>query len=114
MQSILILNCPEIYRKFHQPLEYLAFKHSLRYLDFEDMYDWVIKTAMSNILSLKVKGHVRNLIGHDVMNEIYSEIGQRLEYELLQFIQSQRVQFLQNETIRMLVTQNDMVIVRSL
>ncbi len=114
MQTILILNCPELYHKFHKALTFLAAKHNLFYLDFEDMYDWLIKNGMSNLLSLKVKGHVRNLFKHDVLNEIYSEIGQRLEYELLQVIQSQRVQFLQNETIRMLVTQNDMVIVRSL
>lgn len=113
MQTILILDCAELYCSLEYNLKIMASKHHLEYTQYEDLYDWVITTSISNILHLTVKGHVRNLTRNDAYRMIYDEIGFDLEVKMAFFIDQQQIRFLKGETVKMLVTYRDVLIVRS-
>lgn len=112
-QSMIILDSSELSVRLRDTLTQAAHNNHLYHYDAEQLYDWVIMRAFSNILFLKVHGHVRNFLPNDLFETIYREIGFDVEIQVNQYILGHRLSFLQNEKVKMLVTYKDIVIVRS-
>lgn len=112
-QSLIILDSSELSVRLKGLLAHAAHSNHLQHYDAEDLYDWVVMRAFSNLLFLKVRGHVRGFHPNDLFETIYQEIGYEVELQLHQYILSARLTFLQNESVKMLVSYNDIVIVRS-
>lgn len=112
-QSLIILDASELSVRLRELLTLSAQRQHLYHCDTEDLYDWVVTRAFSNLLFLKVRGHVRGLQPNDVFETIYQEVGYETEFQLNQYILSARLTFLRNESVKMLVSYNNIVIVRS-
>lgn len=112
-QSLLILDAAELSFRLRTLITQTAHNNHLYHYDSEHLYDWVIMRAFSNILFLKIHGHVRNFLPNDLFETIYQEIGFDVEMQVNQYILGHRLIFLKNEKIKMMVTYNDIVIVRS-
>ena len=112
-QSMIILDSSELSVRLKDTLVQAAHNNHLYHYDAEQLYDWIITRAFSNVLFLKVRGHVRNFSPNDLFETIYREIGYDVEIQVNQYVLGHRLVFLQNEKIKMLVTYNNIVIVRS-
>ncbi len=112
-QTMIILDSSELSVRLKKLLTHAANSNHMYHYDAEALYDWVVMRAFSNLLFLKVRGHVRGFYPNDLFETIYQDFGYEVELQLNQYILSARLNFLQNESVKMLVTYKDIVIVRS-
>jgi len=107
---ISIADCKEYYKRTFQHLAstYLLFNDS-----YEDLYDWLIKEAVSTVVN-KVPGkRCMDHYKHDIYNAIYyTEIGKTIEVMVNSKFINNRIVIYDNEIIKVLVAGDSVIIAK--
>lgn len=114
MQSMLIFETVGLKEKLLPLIDRACRYHNFETHDVEFVYDWFVTRAISNVLQLVVKGHVRNLLQHDVLEVMYVDHGLDIELYINDLFLRNQLRFFQNEVVKVLVTYRDIIIVRNL
>lgn len=113
MQHLIVIDLSSLTSKMLPKIQATAQAFRIQPEEMEPLFDWLINQAMSNVMYLEVKGHLKNHFPNDVFKLVHDTIGYELEAELLHLFNLHRLLFINHETVKTLVTYHQLLVVRS-